>query len=202
MKKMDLSKINSVILFICIWILLNILLNLFGVLLNILIDRIGIGTEIYNGNFLNKTKNILFQLITFSFITYVSSKLWKKSYHYIFVIILAIIAHIIFFSHLRYDNGYFFIMDVPSFNDDFLYFIGQELTDIVYSFVFCPGILDGGIYMTKNIYLFYIAFILSPLMYHVFLIWLSKKCTFVIGKYYFKKKDSTCNIRNSLSKNE
>lgn len=51
MIKLDFLKINSVFLFIRIWILLNILLNLFGVLLNIPIDRIGIDSEVYNGFF-------------------------------------------------------------------------------------------------------------------------------------------------------
>lgn len=188
MKTIKLSNyFNSVIVFICVWMLLNILLNLFGALINILIGALELSNSFYNDDFWTKGKYVFFQLIAFVPITYFSSKLWKKNYHYIFVIILAIIAHIIFFSHLYYDNGYSFIMNVPSFNDDFLYFIGQEMTDIVSLFVFVPGILDGGVFMTKNIYLFYTVFILSPLIYHVFLIWLSKKCLSTIERHYLKK---------------
>lgn len=163
---------KSVVKIVLIWSILNLLLNLIGLVIIQLLREDGYQSLT---DLLWYLKNIGFQILIFSltlFVTYFFIKSLKL-YLYFFPLLQLLIFHAIFFIGLEQDETrFYFIASWDSIGMSCLFSNQQGLIDILSIFYPMEGTFDDAV-LVPDLPRFYVVWILLPSIYFFLLTWLT-----------------------------
>jgi len=171
------------------WLLLNALFNLLGLWITKLISET---TYAYLQSVGNEfIKPILIQTILFGII-YILSESYTKTAKwsvYMFGASQFILFNLIFFTHLSFKGGMHFVSSESNWGLVYLSLNGQYLIDTLYSIFPVKWLFEGNRLIVTNTFIFYIQWILLPVVYYICLSVLSKLCSaFIFESYNNNKK--------------
>lgn len=175
-----------------IWFLLNIFLNIFGLLISKISSE---ATYVYlDSIFREFTRPLFYQLLIFLIVTLASYTFankfkWKD---YIFPLTVFVILNIFFFSGVKFHGGLHFESTFNSLAVKSMGNLGQYLVDCFYLIYPMPGIFDDGVFKPANTGMFYLHWVLLNSAYYFILSWLTKITdTFFFGKHSIEEQPAT-----------
>lgn len=185
---------------ILLWSILNLFLNLVGLVIILLLNEDG-----YNPftNLLWYLKNIGFQTLIFSIVLFVTYFFIKnqKLHLYSFPLLQLLIFHLIFLIGFeKDDNRFYFISSWDSWEMSYLFSNQQNLIEIISVFNAMEGSFDDTMFV-PDLDRFYFVWILLTSIYFFIVTWLTDKILIKLRSLNHKKKvDISTDLFDTLKK--